>query len=57
VTPRGSDWSLAALVAVPAASGGLTLFGGGWVFVAHDIAGFALASTVWSSLTPPGRGS
>jgi DMSO/TMAO reductase YedYZ molybdopterin-dependent catalytic subunit len=48
VTPRGTDWSLATLVAVLAVSGGLTLFGGGWVFVAHDLAGFALAGVlVW----------
>jgi hypothetical protein len=46
VTPRGTDWSLAALVAVLAVSGGLTLFGGGWVFVAHDVAGFALAGVL-----------
>jgi hypothetical protein len=48
VTPRGTDWSLAGLVAVLAVSGGLTLFGGGWVFVAHDVAGFALTGVlVW----------
>jgi hypothetical protein len=48
VSPRGTDWSLAALVAVLAVSGGLTLFGGGWVFAAHDVAGLALAGVlVW----------
>jgi molybdopterin-dependent oxidoreductase-like protein protein len=48
VTPRGTDWSLAALVALLAVSGGLTLFGGGWVFVVHDLAGFALGGVlVW----------
>jgi DMSO/TMAO reductase YedYZ molybdopterin-dependent catalytic subunit len=43
VTPRGTDWSLAALVAALVATGALTLFSGPWVFAAHDAAGFALA--------------
>jgi len=48
VTPRGTDWTLAALVALLAATGALTLFGGSWVFVAHDLAGFALGGVlVW----------
>jgi DMSO/TMAO reductase YedYZ molybdopterin-dependent catalytic subunit len=46
VTPRGTDWSLAALVALLALSGALTLFGGEWVFVAHDVTGFALAGVL-----------
>jgi DMSO/TMAO reductase YedYZ molybdopterin-dependent catalytic subunit len=46
VTPRGTDWTLAALVALLAASGALTLFGGGWVFVAHDVAGLGLAGVL-----------
>ena len=48
MTPRGTDWSLAGLVAVLGLSGALTLFGGAWVFVAHDVAGFALGGVlVW----------
>jgi hypothetical protein len=48
MTPRGTDWSLAGLVALLALSGALTLFGGAWVFAAHDVAGFALAGVlVW----------
>lgn len=59
MTPRGTDWSLAALVAALAASGGLTLFDGAWVFALHGIAGFALAAVlagklrrVWRRLRP-----
>ena len=48
MTPRGTDWSLAGLVAVLGLSGALTLFGGAWVFVAHDVARFALGGVlVW----------
>lgn len=48
MTPRGTDWSLAALVAALAVTGGLTLFGGPLVFLAHGAAGFALGAVlVW----------
>jgi Oxidoreductase molybdopterin binding domain len=48
VSPRGTDWSLAALVAALAVTGGLTLFSGSWVFAFHGAAGFALAAVlVW----------
>jgi DMSO/TMAO reductase YedYZ molybdopterin-dependent catalytic subunit len=47
LTPRGTDWSLAALVAALAASGGLVLWAGSpgrsWVYASHALAGFALA--------------
>jgi Oxidoreductase molybdopterin binding domain len=46
VTPRGTDWSLAALVALGLASGLLTWFGGPWTTAAHDVAGAALALIV-----------
>jgi DMSO/TMAO reductase YedYZ molybdopterin-dependent catalytic subunit len=50
VTPRGTDWSLAGLVALGLASGVLTWFAGApgdaWVFFAHDVAGAALAVVV-----------
>jgi putative solute:sodium symporter small subunit len=46
VTPRGTDWGLALLVALGLASGLATWFagspGGAWVFSAHALAGFAL---------------
>jgi hypothetical protein len=42
VTPRGTDWTLAALVAGLALTGALTLFGGPVVFALHDVVGFAL---------------
>jgi cytochrome b561 len=46
VTARGTDWGLAALVASLIATGALTLFAGSssdaWVFVAHDVFGFAI---------------
>jgi len=47
MTPRGTDWGLAALVALLGVTGMLTAFAGthsrAWVFVAHGTAGFALA--------------
>jgi DMSO/TMAO reductase YedYZ molybdopterin-dependent catalytic subunit len=47
VTPRGTDWGLALLVALGLSSGLATWFagspGGAWVFAAHALAGFALA--------------
>ena len=46
MTPRGTDWTLAALVAGLALTGALTLFGGPLVFVLHDVAGFALAGVL-----------
>jgi DMSO/TMAO reductase YedYZ molybdopterin-dependent catalytic subunit len=62
VTARGTDWSLAGLVALLIATGCLTLFAGGsgdaWVFDAHDALGFAIAvllavklRRVWPRLT------
>jgi DMSO/TMAO reductase YedYZ molybdopterin-dependent catalytic subunit len=60
MSPRGTDWSLAALVAALAVTGGLTLFFGSWVFAAHGAAGFALAAVlVWKLRRvrlKPGRG-
>jgi DMSO/TMAO reductase YedYZ molybdopterin-dependent catalytic subunit len=52
VTPRGTDWSLALLVALGFATGALTAFAGApgdaWVFAAHGIAGTALGIVlVW----------
>ena len=48
MTPRGTDWTLAVLVAVLAATGGLTLFSGPVVFAVHDVAGLALGGVlVW----------
>jgi hypothetical protein len=46
MSPRGTDWSLAALVAALAVTGGLTLFSGSWVFAVHGAAGFALAAVL-----------
>jgi DMSO/TMAO reductase YedYZ molybdopterin-dependent catalytic subunit len=46
LTPRAVDWSLAGLVAALALTGALTTLAGGWVFAAHDVAGFALAAVV-----------
>jgi DMSO/TMAO reductase YedYZ molybdopterin-dependent catalytic subunit len=47
VTPRGTDWSLALLVALGLASGLATWFAGSpdsaWVFGAHAVGGMALA--------------
>jgi hypothetical protein len=65
--PRSVDWSLAALVALLAATGFLTIFSGAagnaWVFVAHDVLGFSLAGVlVWklrrvlASVRAPSRG-
>jgi Oxidoreductase molybdopterin binding domain len=50
VTPRATDWSLAAVVALLVTTGVLTLYDGPWVFVAHDVAGFALGGVlVWKA--------
>ena len=66
MTPRGTDWSLAALVALLAVTGGLTALagsaGGEWVFALHGAGGFALAAVlafkgrrVWRRLLAPRR--
>jgi cytochrome b561 len=66
VTARGTDWGLAALVALLIVTGALTLFAGGsgdeWVFVAHDAVGFAIVlllafklRRVWPRLRQPER--
>jgi hypothetical protein len=66
VTARGTDWGLAALVAVLIATGVLTLFAGAgddrWVFAAHDASAAAIAvlvavklRRVWPRLTAPAR--
>lgn len=59
MTARGTDWGLAALVLALVATGVLSLFGGGpdstWIFVAHDIAGVALAALVVWKLRRVGR--
>ena len=52
MTPRATDWTLAALVSIGFATGGLTLYAGGasdaWVFVVHGVAGLSLAAVlVW----------
>jgi DMSO/TMAO reductase YedYZ molybdopterin-dependent catalytic subunit len=52
LTARGTDWTLAALVSIAAATGGLTLFAGGggdaWVFAVHGMVGLAIAGVlVW----------
>jgi DMSO/TMAO reductase YedYZ molybdopterin-dependent catalytic subunit len=52
VTPRGTDWSLALLVALGVATGLATWFAGSpgsaWVFAAHAVGGTALAIVlVW----------
>jgi DMSO/TMAO reductase YedYZ molybdopterin-dependent catalytic subunit len=51
VTPRGTDWSLAVLVALGLATGLGTWFAGSpasaWVFAAHAVAGAALAIVLW----------
>src|SRR6476646_2690051 len=50
MTPRATDWGLAALVSVGLATGGLTLYAGAagdaWVFAVHGAAGLALAGFV-----------
>jgi len=63
VTPRGTDWSLAALVALLVAllvlSGVLTLFAGrpgdAWVFAVHDAGAVALLLVVGWKLRRVGR--
>ncbi len=59
MTPRGTDWSLAALVALLVFTGVLTLFAGrpgeARVFVAHDAGGAALALLVVWKLRRVGR--
>lgn len=66
MTARGTDWGLAALVALLIATGILTLFAGSshdaWVFDAHDALGVAIAvlvviklRRVWSRLWTPAR--
>lgn len=54
MTPRGTDWSLAALVALGWLTGVLTLFAGShgdaWVFAVHGVGGFALAVVVFWKL-------
>ena len=52
MSARATDWTLAALVSIGFATGGLTLYAGasadGWVFVLHGVAGIALAGVlVW----------
>jgi hypothetical protein len=50
VTPRGTDWSLALLVAAGVASGLATWFAGSpgaaWVFAAHAVAGLGLLAVL-----------
>ena len=50
MTPRGTDWSLAALVVLLAVTGGLTALAGSpgteWVFAVHGAGGFALAGVL-----------
>src|SRR3954447_20260808 len=50
MTPRATDWGLAALVSVGLATGGLTLYAGAggdaWVYALHGAVGFALAGLV-----------
>ena len=64
MTPRGTDWGLALVVALLFATGIASLFaatpGEGWVFAAHDVLAFALAGLlvvklrrVWQRLTTP----
>jgi DMSO/TMAO reductase YedYZ molybdopterin-dependent catalytic subunit len=64
VTPRGTDWGLALVVALLFASGMASLFaaspGEAWVYVAHDVLAFALAGLlvvkmrrVWRRLFGP----
>lgn len=66
MTPRGTDWGLAALVASLIATGVLTLFAGSshdaWVFDAHDALGVAIAlllvvklRRVWPRIASPQR--
>jgi DMSO/TMAO reductase YedYZ molybdopterin-dependent catalytic subunit len=64
VTPRGTDWGLALVVALLFASGMASLFaaspGEGWVFIVHDALAFVLAGLlvakmrrVWRRLFGP----
>jgi DMSO/TMAO reductase YedYZ molybdopterin-dependent catalytic subunit len=66
VTPRATDWGLAALVALGFVTGVWTLFAGtpasAWVFAVHGAGGFALAAflclklpRVWARLRDPER--
>jgi cytochrome b561 len=66
VTPRGTDWSLALLVALLVVTGVLTAFAGSpgtaWVVVAHGAFGAAIAVVlvwkgrrVWARVVDPGR--
>ena len=60
MTPRGTDWGLATLVALAAATGLLMLFAGtagrAWVYAVHGIGGFALAAVlVWKLRRIGGR--
>jgi DMSO/TMAO reductase YedYZ molybdopterin-dependent catalytic subunit len=66
VTPRGTDWGLALVVALLFATGMVSLFaaapGEAWVFVAHDVLAFALAGLlavklrrVWARLVHPSQ--
>lgn len=54
MSPRGTDWSLAALVGLGWSTGVLTLFAGShasaWVFTVHAIGGLALAVVVFWKL-------
>jgi DMSO/TMAO reductase YedYZ molybdopterin-dependent catalytic subunit len=64
VTPRGTDWGLALVVALLFATGMVSLFAASpddaWVFVVHDVLAFALAGLlvvklrrVWRRLVTP----
>jgi DMSO/TMAO reductase YedYZ molybdopterin-dependent catalytic subunit len=66
VTPRGTDWSLALLVALGVGTGLATWFAGSrqsaWVFAAHAVVGIALAlilawklRRVWARVSAPRR--
>jgi DMSO/TMAO reductase YedYZ molybdopterin-dependent catalytic subunit len=50
MTPRATDWGLAALVSIGLATGGLTLYAGShgdaWIYAVHGAAGFALVGLV-----------
>jgi DMSO/TMAO reductase YedYZ molybdopterin-dependent catalytic subunit len=56
VTPRGTDWGLAGLVALGLASAIVTWFAGAaWIVAAHDALGLALAALVVVKLRRVGR--
>src|SRR3954447_3043718 len=66
MTPRGTDWSLALLVALGVGTGLATWFAGSresaWVFAAHAVLGVALAFVlvwklrrVWARVVAPRR--